>query len=188
MTNRAQCSCALFVFFIDQEIVLIQACGDSIPTPRVTFARAKSNQKHARGRGISISLSPSNPLSLKRLFKGAKGPLARGATPPADLRAGCTTRSGVMVQIRHCDNHTVVCSRPAQFDSRPKGEWFFVEVGIFPIASLGEWGATPPRNPAPRRRGTMSLVCSQALKSARGVAPLARGRSPLEDVVAGPQR
>ena len=53
---------------------------------------------------------------------------------------------------------------------------FFVAVCFSPLRkSQGEWGAVAPATPAPRRRGAMSLRCSQALKSARGVASLARG-------------
>ena len=76
-------------------------------------------------RGIAAATYAKNMPQAYFLNAAA---LARGATPPADLGAGCTTRTWVMVQIRHCDDHTAVCSRLGQFDSRPRGEWFFVAV------------------------------------------------------------
>ena len=127
-----------------------------------------------------------NAAAPQRHLQGGKGPLARGATPRAALGAGCTTRSGVRAWHRHFSDHTVVCSHQTQFDSRPRGEWIFVEVCFSPPRKTrGEWGAVAPEEPRAAAARCHLLGVQLGIKVARGVAPLARGRSPLEDVVAG---
>ena len=69
------------------------------------------------------------------------------------------------------------------FDFRPKGECFFVEVGFRPTKGSG--GAAAPEEPRAAAARSHVVEVQPGIKSARGVAPLARGRSPLEDVVAG---
>ena len=81
-----------------------------------------------------------------------------------------------MVQIRHCDNHTVVCSRYGQFNSRPRGEWFFVAVCFSPPRkSFGERGAVAPEKPRAAAARCHVVGVQPGNKVARGVAPLARG-------------
>ena len=130
----------------------------------------KVTKNTLRERGISISPFPENPIPLKRLFKGAAGPLARGATPPSALGAGCTTRSGVMVLYRHCDDHTVVCSRQTQFDSRPRGEWLFVVECITCLSLWERWRRS-------RRRGrigykALSVTCGDSSPKGRAKAAI----------------
>ena len=69
-------------------------------------------------------------------------------------------------------------TRPSQspaVTALPEGEPRLQLFYGHPRDSGGNGGWQPPQTPAPRRRGAMSLGCNQALKSAGGVAPLARG-------------
>ena len=101
-----------------------------------------------RGRGISVSLSPFEPPLLETTLQGGPRPPRQRGYPPCCPGPGCTTRTRVMVQIRHCDDHTGVCSHLGRFHSRPRGEWLFVEVRIRPPReSWGGWGAVAPEEP-----------------------------------------
>ena len=134
----------------EREMVLDDSSRGFRPrTPGYFPLAGKVTKGALRERGISVSLSPSHyspqeprftrgiaaatyAKNMPQAYFLNAAALARGATPRAALGAGCTTRTWVMVRHRHFSDHTVVCSRPTQFDSRPRGEWLFVAVGIRP--------------------------------------------------------
>ena len=109
---------------LNRKSIVIGGEGFRFPSPP-SRPPQYSPQEPRFTRGIAAATYAKNMPQAYFLNAAA---LARGATPPAALGAGCTTRTWVMVQIRHCDYHTVVRSRQTQFDSRPRGEWLFVEV------------------------------------------------------------
>ncbi len=187
------------------------------PRPGLLSPRRESNQRDAKGeRDFDFPLPlrfpspPSNPHSLKRLFKGATGPLARGATPQQAWK--CTAsqgdRSAPPLARGATPQQAWKCAASQGDRSAPprRGGFRGLPPPIPPQPSEGAkniplqkatrpWGENQivydeNRLPCGHRNGESAplprfLSCSQALKSARGVAPLARGRSPLEDVVAG---
>ena len=130
----------------EREMVLDDSSRGFHPRTPGYFPHAGKVTKGAlRERGISVSLSPSHyspqeprftrgiaaatyAKNMPQAYFLNAAALARGATPRAALGVGCTARSGVRVLHRHCDYHTVVCSRLSQFDSCPRGEWLFAEV------------------------------------------------------------
>ena len=144
------------------------------PDPGLLSPRRESNQRDAQ-EGDTFDCVPLLRITPRTdIFKGASPPRQRGY-PPAGLGAGCTTRSWVGVLYGRFDYHTVVCSRQTQFDSRPRGEWLFVEVGSRPLQVWGN-GGLRPHTPPPRRRGAVQCRwCATRPQACWGVAPLARG-------------
>ena len=162
-------------FLLVQKVTKNPRGGEGFRFPSPPRPPQYSQQEPRFTRGIAAATYAKNMPQAYFLNAAA---LARGATPRADLGAGFTTRSRVIVLHRHCDDHTAVCSRLGQFDSRPRGEWSFVEVGIRPLASLGGYRGNAPANPRAAAARCPSPWCATGPQVCAGGSPSGEGAEP----------